>query len=78
MSRDTFYFQLMTFVDEVLEQESVSAAGMPWEYTKSKGPSDAVRNMALIDAIYRAASMVPRPTTALPPEPYDRIGISKL
>lgn len=78
VNRDTFYFQLMTFVDEVLAQESVNAAGMPWEYTKSKGPADAVRNMALIDAIYRAASMVPRPTTALPPEPYNRIGISKL
>mmetsp|Transcript_101345 Transcript_101345/g.315909 ORF Transcript_101345/g.315909 Transcript_101345/m.315909 type:complete len:370 (-) Transcript_101345:31-1140(-) len=77
-TRDTFYFQLMTFVDEVLEQERTRAAGMPWEYTKSKGPSDAVRNMALIDAIYRAASLSPRPTTAAPPEPYDRIGVSKL
>jgi len=77
-SRDTFYFQLMTFVDEVMAQESVKAAGMPWEYTKSKGPSDAVRNMALIDAIYRAASMTPRPTTSIPPEPYNRIGMSKL
>mmetsp|Transcript_72294 Transcript_72294/g.211861 ORF Transcript_72294/g.211861 Transcript_72294/m.211861 type:complete len:373 (+) Transcript_72294:118-1236(+) len=78
VTRDTFYFQLMTFVDEVLEQERCHAAGMPWEYTMSKGPSDAVRNMALIDAIYRAARMEPRPTTAAPPEPYDRIGMSKL
>jgi len=78
VQRDTFYFQLMTFVDEVKEQERCNATGMPWDYTKSKGPSDAVRNMALIDAIYRAASMSPRPTTAIPPEPYDRIGLSKL
>eukprot|EP00416_Gambierdiscus_australes_P039333 CAMPEP_0171111750 /NCGR_PEP_ID=MMETSP0766_2-20121228/76454_1 /TAXON_ID=439317 /ORGANISM="Gambierdiscus australes, Strain CAWD 149" /LENGTH=347 /DNA_ID=CAMNT_0011573783 /DNA_START=57 /DNA_END=1100 /DNA_ORIENTATION=+ len=78
VTRDTFYFQWMTFADEVLEQERCNAGGMPWEYTKSKGPSDAVRNMALIDAIYRAASMLPRPTTAVPPEPYDRIGLSKL
>mmetsp|Transcript_102029 Transcript_102029/g.304440 ORF Transcript_102029/g.304440 Transcript_102029/m.304440 type:complete len:370 (+) Transcript_102029:71-1180(+) len=78
VTRDTFYFQLMTFVDEVMEQERCQAGGMPWEYTKSKGPSDAVRNMALIDSIYRAANMLPRPTTATPPEPYDRIGLSKL
>eukprot|EP00418_Pyrodinium_bahamense_P035178 CAMPEP_0179143656 /NCGR_PEP_ID=MMETSP0796-20121207/69124_1 /TAXON_ID=73915 /ORGANISM="Pyrodinium bahamense, Strain pbaha01" /LENGTH=366 /DNA_ID=CAMNT_0020843737 /DNA_START=81 /DNA_END=1181 /DNA_ORIENTATION=- len=78
VTRDTFYFQLMTFVDEVAAQGHCSAAGMPWKYTKSKGPADAVRNMALIDAIYRAASMAPRPTIAAPPEPYDRIGLSKL
>lgn len=78
ISRDTFYFQLMTFIDEVTEQQRCSGSGLPWEYTKSKGPSDAVRNMALIDAIYRAASMNPWPSTSLPPEPYNRIGLSKL
>eukprot|EP00927_Polykrikos_kofoidii_P055490 TRINITY_DN49739_c0_g1_i1.p1 TRINITY_DN49739_c0_g1~~TRINITY_DN49739_c0_g1_i1.p1 ORF type:complete len:369 (+),score=59.80 TRINITY_DN49739_c0_g1_i1:40-1146(+) len=77
-SRDTFYFQLKSFVDEVSEQTRLDAAGLPWEYSKSKGPSDAVSNMAVIDAIYRAAGMSPRRTEIAPPEPYDRIGRSKL
>lgn len=77
-SRDTFYYQMMTFIDEVVEQEKRQVVGLPWSYTKSKGPSDAVRNMALIDAIYKSAGMRPWPTTEIPPEPYNRIGMSKL
>jgi len=77
-ARDTFYFQLMTFVDEVQEQERRQTVGLPWAYTKGKGPSDAVRNMALIDAIYRSANMKPWTTTSPPPEPYNAIGRSKL
>eukprot|EP00927_Polykrikos_kofoidii_P002356 TRINITY_DN10924_c0_g1_i4.p1 TRINITY_DN10924_c0_g1~~TRINITY_DN10924_c0_g1_i4.p1 ORF type:complete len:369 (-),score=69.84 TRINITY_DN10924_c0_g1_i4:195-1301(-) len=77
-SRDTFYFQLMAFADEVFEQRRLKASGLPWEYSKSKGPSDAVRNMAVIDAIYRAAGMPPRGSAAAPPQPYDRIGMSSL
>lgn len=76
--RDTFYFQLMTFVDEVHSQEKHHPAGLPWTYSIGKGPGDAVMNMAIIDAIYKSAHMKPWPTTAAPPEPYDRIGVSKL
>mmetsp|Transcript_53619 Transcript_53619/g.136061 ORF Transcript_53619/g.136061 Transcript_53619/m.136061 type:complete len:369 (-) Transcript_53619:251-1357(-) len=77
-SRDTFYYQLMTFIDEVQDQERRQVVGLPWSYQKAKGPHDAVRNMALIDAIYRSANMKPKVTTAPPPAPYDRIGMSKL
>lgn len=76
--RDTFYFQLMNLIDEVRAQEKGQAVGMPWSYTKAKGPADAVLNMALIDAIYKKANMKGRPTTDAPPEPYNRIGRSKL
>merc|ERR1711920_605487 len=76
--RDTFYFQLMTFIDEVRAQERGQGVGKPWSYTKAKGPADAVMNMALIDTIYKKASMKGRPTTAPPPEPYNHICLSKL
>jgi len=76
--RDTFYFQLMSFVDEIQEQERSGNVGMPWAYATSKGPSDGVRNMATIDAIYKAANMAPKPVAFSPPEPYNRIGLSKL
>jgi len=77
VTRDTFYFQLMTFADEVFEQERGSNMGLPWAYA-SKGPVDSVRNMAVIDAIFRKAGMKPRQSTSLPPAPYDHIGMSKL
>eukprot|EP00930_Biecheleria_cincta_P009066 TRINITY_DN110704_c0_g1_i1.p1 TRINITY_DN110704_c0_g1~~TRINITY_DN110704_c0_g1_i1.p1 ORF type:complete len:371 (-),score=67.27 TRINITY_DN110704_c0_g1_i1:29-1141(-) len=79
VERDTFYFQLMGFVEEVYEQERGQAAniGMPWAYT-NKGPVDTVRNMAVIDSIYRKAGMKARESASLPPEPYDHIGRSKL
>lgn len=81
-TRDTFYFQWMAFVDEVRQQEQKqahNAGGMPWHYASSSGsPADAVRNMAVIDAIYRAAGVSPRQTEFHPPQPYDRIGMAKL
>jgi len=77
-SRNTFYFQLMTFVDEVQNQERLKSVGLPWSYTKGKGPHDGVRSMAVIDAVYRAAGMKPRATTNVPPAPYNSIGLSKL
>lgn len=77
-SRDTFYFQWMSFISEIREQENRRCVGLPWSYASSNGPADAVRNMALIDAIYRSAGMKPWSTTAAPPNPYDRIGKSKL
>lgn len=77
-TRDTFYFQWVGFVDEVREQERRSEVGFPWSYTRTRGPGDAVLNMSVIDAIYWSAEMAPWPTTAAPPEPYDRIGRSKL
>jgi len=76
--RDTFYFQLMVFVDEVAEQRFRGSSGLPWEYTKGKGPSDAVRNMALVDSIARVAGISSRMTTTPMPPPYNVIGRSKL
>lgn len=76
--RDTYYYQLMSFVDEVRAQTG-GHAGMPWDYTQCQvTPSDAVRNMAVIDAIYVAAGMNPKRTFHAPPPPYDHIGLSKL
>jgi len=72
LTRSTFYFMLMAFIDEVNEQER-RQPGMPWSYTNAKGPTDAVVNQALIDAIFRAANMKPRPTTEAPPAPYDKV-----
>mmetsp|Transcript_56545 Transcript_56545/g.89801 ORF Transcript_56545/g.89801 Transcript_56545/m.89801 type:complete len:392 (+) Transcript_56545:67-1242(+) len=80
-THDSFYYQLLAFVDEVREQEKRSdeCQGLPWAY-KSIGnaPSDSVRNMAVIDDIYRAAGMKPRSTLFAPPAPYNSIGSSKL
>jgi predicted dehydrogenase len=80
-THDSFYYQLMAFIDEVRSQEKLSdvGKGLPWAY-KSLGntPSDSVRNMAVIDDIYRAAGMKPRSTLFAPPAPYDHIGLSKL
>ncbi|CAE8617957.1 unnamed protein product [Polarella glacialis] len=74
--RDTFYYQLVGFADEIRRGGS---QGMPWDYTMSRAtPSDAVRNLALIDAIYRAAGLQPKATLNPPAAPYDRIGLSKL
>eukprot|EP00931_Biecheleriopsis_adriatica_P102761 TRINITY_DN77697_c0_g1_i1.p1 TRINITY_DN77697_c0_g1~~TRINITY_DN77697_c0_g1_i1.p1 ORF type:complete len:390 (+),score=79.63 TRINITY_DN77697_c0_g1_i1:68-1171(+) len=77
VNRDTFYYQWMAFVDEIVDQEKSQNTGMPWAYT-CKGPVDSVRNVALIDAIYKKAGMKPRESTTLPPSPYDHIGKSKL
>jgi len=77
VNRDTFYFQLMSFVDEVHHQERGQSMGLPWAYL-NKGPSDTVRNVALLDEIYRKAGMKPRGSETMPPEPYNRIGIAKL
>ncbi|CAE8617958.1 unnamed protein product [Polarella glacialis] len=74
--RDTFYYQLVGFADEIRHGGS---HGMPWDYTMNRAtPSDAVRNLALIDAIYRAAGFQPKATLNPPAAPYDRIGLSKL
>lgn len=79
-TQDSFYYQMMAFVDEVTVQENEQRAGLPWEYTRNRSntPSDSVRNMALIDDIYRAAGLRPRSTTYPPPAPYDSIGASRL
>jgi predicted dehydrogenase len=82
-TNDSFYYQLMAFVDEIRIQEHRACPGLPWSYRINSGntPSDFVRNMAVIDEIYRTAGMVPRSTKSSPPAPYDRIGdrvLSKL
>mmetsp|Transcript_130057 Transcript_130057/g.364042 ORF Transcript_130057/g.364042 Transcript_130057/m.364042 type:complete len:368 (-) Transcript_130057:135-1238(-) len=76
--RDTFYFMLMTFISEIREQERRQEVGLPWAYGQSKGPGDAVMSIALIDAIYKAAGMKPRPSASPLPEPYNHIGMAKL
>lgn len=77
--RDTYFFQLQTFVNEVQAQTEAGSSGMPWDYTESLAtPADSVRNMAVIDAIYRAAGMNPRASVNIPAAPYDHIGTSKL
>ena len=35
----------------------------PWAYTLKPRPSDAVANMAVIDAVYRMAGLAPRRST---------------
>mmetsp|Transcript_20007 Transcript_20007/g.46567 ORF Transcript_20007/g.46567 Transcript_20007/m.46567 type:complete len:370 (-) Transcript_20007:58-1167(-) len=78
-TRDTFYFQWMAFVDEVRGQQQRSSSGMPWDYSSSScSPTDAVRNMALMDAVYSAAGLPIRQSTNAPPPPYNVIGMSKL
>jgi len=78
-TRDTFYYQLMVFAEEVREAQIKGSHGLPWDYVASQAtPGDAVMNMALIDAIYIAAGMSPKLTLNAPAAPYDRIGASKL
>lgn len=78
-TRDTFYYQMMTFADEVQAQIRNRRSGLPWDYETIRAtPADSVRTMAVIDAIFHAAGMAPRPTTFTPQAPYDRIGRSKL
>lgn len=76
----TFYWQLMSFCDEVrLQTARKSGAGMPWDYSDEVStPSDAVRNMAVVDAIYRAAGMAPKSTAFMPPDPYKHVIAAKL
>eukprot|EP00434_Breviolum_minutum_P027254 symbB.v1.2.024100.t1/scaffold2258.1/size84211/3 len=76
VSRDTFYYQLMGFADEIAHQKSGQNIGMPWAY-QTKGPADTVRNVALIDEIFRKAGMKPKATVTPAPEPYGTI-MSKL
>lgn len=76
VSRDTFYYQLMGFADEIAHQKSGQNMGMPWAYV-TKGPADTVRNSALIDEIFRKAGMKPRATVTPAPEPYGKL-LSKL
>jgi len=78
-TRDTFYYQLMIFAEEVRAAQIKGSHGLPWDYVASRAtPGDAVMNMALIDAVYIAAGMSPRPTLNAPAAPYDCIGASKL
>jgi len=77
-TRDTFYYQLMVFAEEVREAQIKGSHGLPWDYSGLATPGDAVMNMALIDAIYIAAGMSPKLTLNAPAAPYDRIGTSKL
>eukprot|EP00747_Dinoflagellata_sp_TGD_P107120 gnl/TRDRNA2_/TRDRNA2_170036_c0_seq12.p1 gnl/TRDRNA2_/TRDRNA2_170036_c0~~gnl/TRDRNA2_/TRDRNA2_170036_c0_seq12.p1 ORF type:complete len:386 (-),score=69.56 gnl/TRDRNA2_/TRDRNA2_170036_c0_seq12:237-1259(-) len=78
-AHEAYYYQLKSFADEVREQERHPGAGMPWNYHFSSATaSDAVKNMAVIDAIYQHVGMPTRRTKVAPPTPYDRIGASKL
>lgn len=79
-TRDTFYYQLMSFADEVQAQLQLNkTVGLPWDYTQSRAtPTDAVMSMAVIDSIFAAAGMSPRKTAFPPSPPYDHIGASKL
>lgn len=80
-TQSTFYFQLQRFVDEVADQEKKSelGVGMPWDYSIGIGsPTDAVRNMAVIDACYRAAGMRTRSSQSALPAPYNSFRFSKL
>jgi predicted dehydrogenase len=79
-TQDSFYYQLMAFIDEVSCQEKRGSKGMPWEYTKNKinTPAEGVKTMAVLEDVYRAAGMKPRWTTNPPPAPYNAIGMSKL
>ncbi|CAK0871633.1 unnamed protein product [Prorocentrum cordatum] len=79
-TQDSFYYQLMAFVDEVGCQDRRPNPGMPWGYTKNKinTPAEGVKNMAILEDVYRAAGMKPRWTTNPPPAPYDVIGRSRL
>mmetsp|Transcript_26439 Transcript_26439/g.69850 ORF Transcript_26439/g.69850 Transcript_26439/m.69850 type:complete len:376 (-) Transcript_26439:77-1204(-) len=86
IKRDTFYYQLKTFNDEITEQANRQKSartkdgvpGFPWHYTKCPGPVDAVRNLALVDCIYRTAGMTPKQSTTPPPAPYNIIAVAKL
>mmetsp|Transcript_25562 Transcript_25562/g.59040 ORF Transcript_25562/g.59040 Transcript_25562/m.59040 type:complete len:370 (+) Transcript_25562:62-1171(+) len=78
-TRTTFYFQWMAFVEEVRGQSQRGGRGMPWDYSSSIcSPTDAVRNMSLMDAIYKSAGLPVRHSAAPPPAPYNQIGVSKL
>jgi predicted dehydrogenase len=79
-TRDSFYYQLMSFVDEVSHHGGqLSEAGMPWAYTRTVNrPVDSIDNMAVIVEVYRAAGWHPRPAAHPPPAPYASISISKL
>jgi predicted dehydrogenase len=79
-TRDSFYYQLLDFSNEVAFQAGKVSAGLPWSYTKNDEhtPAKSVKNMAVIDDIYRAAGMQIRQTRHPPPAPYDVIGLSKL
>jgi len=86
IQRNTFYYQLKTFTDEITEQTNRQKVartqdglpGYPWHYTKCPGPVDAVRNLALVDCIYRAAGMQPKLSTTALPAPYSLGPVSKL
>ncbi|CAJ1363693.1 unnamed protein product [Effrenium voratum] len=67
----------MAFADEVAHQERGQNPGMPWAYL-GKGPSDTVRNAAVLDAIYKKAGMKPKASQTPAPEPYSGFGLSKL
>jgi len=78
-TKDSFYYQLMNFAEEVALQSKSASPGLPWSYNVDENaPSTSVKNMAVIDDIYRAAGMKPRQTKSSPPAPYDHIGLSKL
>lgn len=79
-THDSFYYQLTDFLEEVSSQTKQPSPGLPWSYNHHElnTPSTSVKNMAVIDDIYRAAGMLPRVTQSSPPPPYDHIGLSKL
>jgi len=79
-TKDSFYYQLLDFCEEVDLQAQACSPGLPWSYTKhaANTPGGSVKNMALLDDIYRAAGLQPRPSKSSPPPPYDRIGLISL
>jgi predicted dehydrogenase len=78
--RSTMYYQLRAFEAEVRACEARPAGerAMPWTYAMKSCPADAVANMATVDAVYRAAGMAPRRTTAPPPGWSARLGAAAL
>lgn len=66
-TRTTMYYQLTAFVEEVRAHEAGGNAGKPWAYTMKSCPTDAVKNMAALDAVYARAGIGPRPSTNPPP-----------
>merc|ERR1719223_1198909 len=65
-TRGTMYYQLKAFASEVRAQQGLplSNRARPDTYTHCRlcCPADAVANMAVIDATYRAAGLQPRPS----------------
>ena len=69
--RSSYYYMCLAFCDEAEASDAAKPTdrGMPWTYTTKPAPADAVRNMALVDAVYTAAGLAPRRSTVELPLP---------